>query len=113
MSERTYRGLFGLYGKVAMVTGEVGMLGQHFRAELAKSGARVAIMDLLEWKPKEFASSLVSHYKAKVIGTGCNVSNRESVQEMVQRVMLEFGRLTCCTIMQQGSPTIWMRSSRP
>ena len=42
----SYRDLFDLRGKVAVVTGGVGILGQHFCAGLAESGANVAVVDL-------------------------------------------------------------------
>jgi NAD(P)-dependent dehydrogenase (short-subunit alcohol dehydrogenase family) len=93
MSEISYRGLFDLYGKVAVVTGGAGILGQHFCAGLAESGARVVIVDLLEDKAKELALSLTDRYKVQTIGIGCDVSNRESVQAMVERVVSEFGEI--------------------
>lgn len=93
MSEISYRGLFDLHGKVAVVTGGAGILGQHFCAGLAESGARVVIVDLLEDKAKELALSLTDRYKVQTIGIGCDVSNRESVQAMVERVVSEFGEI--------------------
>ena len=93
MSEISYRGLFDLHGKVAVVTGGAGILGRHFCAGLAESGARVVIVDLLEDKAKELALSLTDRYKVQTIGIGCDVSNRESVQAMVERVVSEFGEI--------------------
>ena len=93
MSEVSYRRLFDLHGKVAVVTGGAGILGQHFCAGLAESGARVAIVDLLEGKATELALALTERYRVEVIGVGCDVSNRESVQAMVERVVSEFGEI--------------------
>ena len=93
MSEISYRGLFDLHGKVAVVTGGAGILGQHFCSGLAESGARVVIVDLLEDKAKELAVTLTDRYKAEVIGLGCDVSSRECVQVMVDRVVSEFGEI--------------------
>ena len=93
MSEVSYRRLFDLHGKVAVVTGGAGILGQHFCAGLAESGARVAIVDLLEGKATELALALTERYRVEAIGVGCDVSNRESVQAMVERVVSEFGEI--------------------
>ncbi|MCG3771112.1 MAG: 2-dehydro-3-deoxy-D-gluconate 5-dehydrogenase [Nitrosomonadaceae bacterium] len=93
MSEISYRGLFDLHGKVAVVTGGAGILGQHFCAGLAESGARVVIVDLLEGKAAELALALTDRYKVEALGIGCDVSRRESVQVMVERVVSEFGEI--------------------
>ncbi|MBA4385072.1 MAG: short-chain dehydrogenase [Anaerolinea sp.] len=90
MSEISYRGLFDLTGKVAVVTGGAGILGQHFCAGLAESGAKVAVVDLQEDKAIELAQVLNVRYKVQVIGIGCDVSDPTSVKKMVSRVISEF-----------------------
>lgn len=91
MSEITYRDLFDLQGKVAVVTGGAGILGQYFCAGLAESGAKVAVVDLQEEKARELAQTLTARYRGQVVGIGCDVSNLESVQAMVKQVVAEFG----------------------
>lgn len=91
MSEISYRDRFDLHGKVAVVTGGAGILGRHFCAGLAESGAAVAVVDLQEDKAQELAQELADRYKVQVLGLGCDVSNPESVQAMVARVVKEFG----------------------
>ena len=93
MSEISYRGLFNLTGKVAVVTGGVGILGQHFCAGLAESGANVAVVDLLGKKAQETAQALTERYKTKAIGVGCDVSDPKSVQAMVKEVVAAFGEI--------------------
>jgi len=91
--EISYRGLFDLRGKVAVVTGGAGILGQHFCAGLAESGAYVAVVDLQGEKAHESAQVLAKRYKTKVIGLGCDVSDPVSVQAMVAAVVAEFGEI--------------------
>ena len=93
MSGLSYRKPYALEGKVAIVTGGAGILGQHFCSGLAESGARVAIVDVLEDKAKALAGELADRYKADVIGIGCDVSSPASVHEMVRCVVAEFGEL--------------------
>lgn len=93
MNEISYRGLFDLSGKVAVVTGGAGILGQHFCAGLAESGATVAVVDLRADKARQLAQSLTVRYKTPAIGIGCDVADPESVQAMVARVVTEFGEI--------------------
>lgn len=93
MSRISYRDRFDLRGKVAIVTGGAGILGQHFCAGLAESAATVAVVDLHEGKAKELALALSDRYKVGAIGIGCDVSNPQSVQAMVARVVSEYGEI--------------------
>lgn len=93
MSEISYRGLFDLTGKVAVVTGGAGILGQHFCAGLAESGAKVAVVDVQEVKAIELAQALSDRYQTQGIGVGCDVSNPDSVKMMVAQVIYEFGEI--------------------
>lgn len=89
----SYCELFDLRGKVAVVTGGVGILGQHFCAGLAESGANVVVVDLQGETAQKSAQLLVERYKIKAIGLGCDVSEPKSVQAMVAEVVAEFGEI--------------------
>ena len=93
MSEVSYRGLFDLTGKVAVVTGGAGILGRHFCAGLVESGARVAIVDLNYAKAKAFARDLKARYRTEVVGIECDVSDPASVKAMVDHVLNAFGEI--------------------
>lgn len=93
MSDISYRGLFDLTGKVAVVTGGAGILGQHFCAGLAESGAKVAVVDLQAAKATELAKQIRDDYSNQAIGIGCDVSKSESVEAMVEQVISEFGTI--------------------
>ena len=93
MSNISYSGLFDLSGKVAVVTGGAGILGQHFCAGLAESGASVAIVDVRESEAQQLARELSGRYQNSVIGVGCDVSDPISVRAMADRVVSEFGAI--------------------
>jgi len=92
-SEMTYCDQFDLRGKVAVVTGGAGILGQHFCAGLAESGAHVAVVDLRVQKAQELAGVLAERYGVKAYGCGCDVSDPISVQAMVAEVVAVFGEI--------------------
>jgi NAD(P)-dependent dehydrogenase (short-subunit alcohol dehydrogenase family) len=93
MSEMSYRGLFDLTDKVAVVTGGAGILGQHFCAGLAESGAKVAVVDIDEERAKALAQDLTQRYSSQSIGVGCDVSQPDSVATMVSQVLNEWGEI--------------------
>ena len=93
MSEFSYRGLFDLTGKIAVVTGGAGILGEHFCAGLVESGAKVAVVDLDEDKAVALAKELSFRYKSQVVGIGCDVSDPASVKAMVAHVVAAFGEI--------------------
>ena len=93
MKELSYKRRFDLSGKTAVVTGGAGLLGKHFCAGLAESGAAVAVVDLREQPAIELAQALHQQYGVRAIGIGCDVSVPQSVQAMVGQVVREFGEV--------------------
>ncbi|MEO0534973.1 MAG: SDR family oxidoreductase [Cyanobacteria bacterium P01_A01_bin.123] len=93
MSNISYRKLFDLRDKVAIVTGGAGILGQHFCAGLAEFGAKVAVVDLMEDKAQALAASLNARYQGQAVAIGCDVSNPDSVKQMITQVIDEFGQI--------------------
>ncbi|MEA5421212.1 SDR family oxidoreductase [Spirulina sp. CCNP1310] len=93
MSEISYRALFDLTDKVAVVTGGAGILGQHFCAGLAESGAKVAVVDIMEEPARELAKELTERYAVSCLGIGCDVSQPISVASLVRQVVDEWGKI--------------------
>ena len=87
----SYRSLFDLAGKTALVTGGLGILGRRFCAGLADFGANVAVVDLDGEEAKRYASELSSQFEVGVEGFGCDVSDPASVREMLRRAVERFG----------------------
>lgn len=81
--------VFQLDGKVALVTGGAGILGQRFCAGLAQAGAKVAVVDLDASAAKATAVSLGEH----AAGFACNVADPQSVRDCVNAVIDHFGAI--------------------
>jgi len=89
----SYGDLFDLRGKVAIVTGGAGILGEHFCIGLAELGADVAIVDLKSERASEIAKAISKRFDVKVLGYGCDVSDPMSVKATVQKVVKDFGKI--------------------
>lgn len=83
---------FDLTGRVAVVTGGVGLLGAEFCRTLAEAGASVAVVDLNDSASQEIANTLTqSGYQALAVAT--DITMPDSVNLMVEKVVSTFGRL--------------------
>jgi len=80
----------GLEGRVAIVTGAGGGLGEAICFALASSGAAVAAVDVARDKAERVAER-VSRNGARCVAFEADVSDRSSVEEMARRVTGEFG----------------------
>lgn len=85
--------LFSLSDKVIVLTGGAGLLGQVFCQAFASAGAHLAIVDLNKTAIDSVVKNLDKSAKQKIVGVACDVSSPESVQNMVQSVVKEFGKI--------------------
>ncbi len=74
-------------GKVALITGGGRGIGAATAQKFAAGGAKVAVSDLDEGPAREVAEPLGG------IAIACNVTDRASVEAMVERTVNELGRL--------------------
>ena len=83
-------------GRIAVVTGAARGIGLGIATRFAEEGANVAVLDLDEGQASEAASSLASidgGSSQRHTGIGCDVSDAESVQGAVDRVVADLGGL--------------------
>jgi len=80
---------FSLEGKVAVVTGGLGLLGREHCHALSEAGAKVIVADLDEHICREFADTLPSVSR----GISLDVTDADSIKKLLQRVTEEFGRV--------------------
>jgi NAD(P)-dependent dehydrogenase (short-subunit alcohol dehydrogenase family) len=80
---------FSLEGKVAVVTGALGLLGRHHCAALAEAGANVVACDLDGEVCWTFAEGLAH----PSLGVGMDVTQKDSIEAMLELALLEYGRV--------------------
>lgn len=93
LTKTSYRELFNLENKTAVVTGGLGILGRRFCRGLAEFGANVVVVDLDEKETKVFAKELAEYYGQKSLGIACDVSSPDDVKSMVSKVVEKFGKI--------------------
>jgi NAD(P)-dependent dehydrogenase (short-subunit alcohol dehydrogenase family) len=83
---------FDLTGRVAVVTGGVGLLGAEFCRTLAEAGAAVTVADLDASASQAIVDTLTkSGYKALAVPT--DITKPDSVSALVEKVLSMFGQL--------------------
>jgi len=83
---------FDLAGRVAVVTGGVGLLGAEFCRTLAEGGAAVAVVDLNTSASQHIANTLTKNGHHAVSITA-DITSPDSVKAMVEKTVSRFGRL--------------------
>jgi len=84
--------MFDIKGKVIVITGAGGVLGSYLSVELAKLGAKIAVLDLNEESAKRVANEIKA-----IGGEGqsfiCNVLEKQSIEEAKEKIISAFGKV--------------------
>ena len=83
---------FDLTGRVAIVTGGVGLLGKEFCRTLVEAGASVVVVDLNADAAKKVADDLTRD-GFRAIGLATDITKPEAVNAMVAETLKAFGRI--------------------
>ncbi|WP_346243219.1 SDR family NAD(P)-dependent oxidoreductase [Shouchella clausii] len=86
--------MFKLNNKVAIVTGSGSKtgIGRNIALTLAKQGASIVVADLNAEGIQDTVKA-VEAAGSKALGVELNVTNKESVDKMIEKVLAEFGRI--------------------
>ncbi len=84
---------FDLTGHVAVVTGCSTGLGVQMAHALANQGANIVALARRKNLVDEVAKDISETYGVKAIGVSCDITSTEAVEEAVDTVLKEFGRI--------------------
>jgi len=80
-------------GKIAIVTGSAQGFGAGIAEYLAENGAKVCVADMNEAGAKAKAAEISEKYGIEAIAVSANVTDEQSVREMVEATVCAFGGL--------------------
>jgi len=83
---------FDLTGKVAVITGAGGVLCGAMAKAIAKAGAKVAVLDLVEDAAKKVADEIKST-GGTAVAVKCNVLEKDTLEAAREKTVAEFGKV--------------------
>ncbi|MHB1316125.1 MAG: SDR family NAD(P)-dependent oxidoreductase [Christensenellales bacterium] len=89
----SYKNLFDLTGKNALVTGGASGLGEGISHGFAEFGANIAIVDMNLEGAQKVANDLHSQYGVKAVAVQCNITDPADVKAAVAKVVEAFGEI--------------------
>jgi NAD(P)-dependent dehydrogenase (short-subunit alcohol dehydrogenase family) len=84
--------LFNIENKVIAITGAGGVLCGTMSKFLAKAGAKVAVLDLIESAAKTVADEIKAN-NGKAIAVKCNVLDKKTLQDAKEKIVAELGQV--------------------
>lgn len=104
----------GLQDKVALVAASSKGLGRAIAYGLAKEGARVAICARGEEALAQTAAEIEGATGFPVLAMVADLTNKQNIENLVARVVEEFGRLDILSPTPEGRPlaSLWISPMR-
>jgi sorbitol-6-phosphate 2-dehydrogenase len=78
-------------GRIALIVGGARGIGEGIARDFVKNGATVAIADVALERMQKLASELNKLSPKKALAVHCDVTNEQSVEDMVSKVVQSFG----------------------
>lgn len=85
--------IFNLKGKVAVITGGAGKMGQQFASTLGYAGAKVILSDVDARKCHEAAKEVAALTNTSAIGLKCDTSQEKQVKRLFKKVHDTYGKI--------------------
>jgi NAD(P)-dependent dehydrogenase (short-subunit alcohol dehydrogenase family) len=99
-----YKEKFNLTGKVAIITGGAGLVGSAVAEGLAEYGCNVVISDIAQEKCTNLADMLRDRYGIGCLGKEVDVSNKKSVELLLNETLDKFKKVDILITAHQNKP---------
>lgn len=93
MTHPTIQELYCLHKKVALVTGGARNLGYDMALALAEAGADITLTSRTLEAAQRSAAKIGRETGRRVVGLACDVRNERAVENAIEAVLAEFGRI--------------------
>ena len=95
------RDLFDLHGRVAVVTGGCGLLGQKHAEAIAMAGGHCVLVDLALAEPDAKAARISEVYGVEALGLAADITSPADVQEVCRAVLARLRESTSSSTMRR------------
>jgi len=85
--------MFDLTGKIIVITGGAGLLGQQYVEAIAEYKGIPVILDLSEDKIQTVVSRIKEQYNVKAVGLTADITSEEQISKCCQEVLNDFGKV--------------------
>ncbi len=85
--------MFDLYNKIVILTGSSGFLGRQYAHILCQANATIILADINYKESQKLATELKTKYNAKVMPIKTNLTNKQSVKNLVSKVIGKFSKI--------------------
>ena len=85
--------LFDLSGRVAVITGGAGLLGEKHGEAIAEAGGIPVLVDVNEAIAVEKARKIEDAFHVACLGTACDITDRSAVEGLKNKLLNDFGRI--------------------
>ncbi len=85
--------LFDLSGRVAVITGGAGLLGEQHAEVIAEAGGHPVLADINEKEAMKKAREISKRYHVDTLGIGTDITKRVEVEALLVEVLKKFGRI--------------------
>ena len=85
--------LFDLSGRVAIITGGAGLLGQQHAKVIAQAGGIPVLVDIGASDPEKKAAALAQEYGGQAVGFVCDITDLGGLEALRDKILAQFGRI--------------------
>lgn len=85
--------IFDLTGRVAIITGGAGRLGEQHAQAIATAGGTPILVDLDKDRAVEKAQSLMDRFGVPAWGTVADITSRNRLEQLLKEVLARYGRV--------------------
>jgi NAD(P)-dependent dehydrogenase (short-subunit alcohol dehydrogenase family) len=85
--------LFDLSGRVAVITGGAGLLGEQHATAIAIAGGIPVLVDIQESRARDRAAAIAETYGVPAFGCAVDITKQQAIESLRDQIFSRFGRI--------------------